>query len=83
MELRQIYNLSDIIRQNVEGGGILTEDVLKDIEINVVVDKTTHYGIDKEFYFMTHNNSYEGFVHSEDLVKANINGVRFNIKARN
>jgi hypothetical protein len=28
---------------------------------------------------MTHNNSYEGFAHSEDLVTATVNGVKFNI----
>ena len=40
---------------------------------------STYYGIDKEFYYMTHNNSYEGFVHSPNLVTATVNGIKFNI----
>ena len=28
---------------------------------------------------MTHNKSYEGFVHSENLVTATVNSVKFNI----
>ena len=44
----------------------------------MVFKPTVFYGIDKEFYYMTHNNSYEGFVHSE-MVNAKINGVKFNI----
>lgn len=73
-----MYKLSELIKENVDKGN-LPKDILKDMEISLLFNPPTYYGIDKEFYYMTHNNSYEGFVHSEDLVTATVNGVKFNI----
>ena len=78
MELRDLYKLSELIKENVDKGN-LPKEILTDMEISLLFNPPTYYGIDKEFYYMTHNNSYEGFTHSEDLVTATVNGVKFNI----
>lgn len=78
MNLKDIYKLSEIIRKNVEDE-TLPQDIFDNMEIILKFDPTIYYGIDKEFYYLTHNNSYEGFVHSEDLVTANVDGLKFNI----
>lgn len=78
MELRHLYKLSELIKENVDNGN-LPEEILTDMEISLQFNPPTYYGIDKEFYYMTHNNSYEGFVHSENLVTATVNSVKFNI----
>lgn len=77
MGLRDLYTLSETIRDKVNNDD-LPEEILDKMEIKMVFKPTVFYGIDKEFYYMTHNNSYEGFVHSE-MVNAKINGVKFNI----
>lgn len=77
MELRHLYTLSEMIKEKVDSED-LPEDILDKMEIKMVFNPTTFYGIDKEFYYITHNNSYDGFVHSE-MVNAKINGVKFNI----
>ena len=78
MELRHLYKLSELIKENVDKGN-LPKEILTDMEISLRFNPPTYYGIDKEFYYMTHNNSYEGFVHSENLVTATVNSVKFNI----
>ena len=75
MELRHLYTLSELIRKKVDADE-LPKDMLEKTEIKMVFDPVTFYGIDKEFYYMTHNNSYKGFVHSE-VVNAVVNGVKF------
>lgn len=77
MGLRDLYTLSETIRDKINNGD-LPEEILDKMEIKMIFKPTVFYGIDKEFYYMTHNNSYEGFVHSE-MVNAKINGVKFNI----
>lgn len=77
MGLRDLYTLSETIRDKINNND-LPEEILDKMEIKMVFKPTVFYGIDKEFYYMTHNNSYEGFVHSE-MVNAKINGVKFNI----
>lgn len=78
MGLKEIYILSDLIQKSIK-----KEDLPKEIKENMVIHMqfppATCYGIDKEFYYMTHNNSYEGFVHSPELVTATVNGIKFNI----
>ena len=49
------------------------------MEICVTVSQQTFYGIDKQLYYMTHNNSYEGFEHTNTFITANIDGVNFKI----
>ena len=78
MELRDLYKLSELIKENVDNGN-LPQEMVKDMEISLQFNPQTYYGIDKEFYYMTHNKSYEGFVHSENLVTATVNSVKFNI----
>lgn len=75
MELRHIYTLSELIREKIDKDD-LPKDVMDKMEITMKFPPITFYGIDKEFYYMTHNNSYEGFVHSE-VVNATINGIKF------
>ena len=75
MELRHIYTLSELIREKIDKED-LPKDVMDKMEITMKFPPITFYGIDKEFYYMTHNNSYEGFVHSE-VVNATINGIKF------
>lgn len=77
MELRHLYTLSELIRGKVDSED-LPKDILDKMEIRLVFNPTTFYGIDKEFYYLTHSNSYNGFVHSE-AVNAKINGVKFYI----
>jgi hypothetical protein len=78
MELRHLYTLSEMINDKI-GKNELPMDILDKMEIKMIFSPTTFYGIDKEFYYLTHNSSYEGFVHSE-VVNAKINGVKFNIQ---
>lgn len=78
MELRHLYKLSEIICEKIDSGE-LPKELKEDMEISMEFIPTTFYGIDKEFYYMTHNNSYDGFVHSQDLVTAKVNGIKFNI----
>ena len=78
MELRDLYKLYELIKENVDNGN-LPKEILTDMNITLQFNPSTYYGIDKEFYYMTHNNSYKGFAHSEDLVTATVNGVKFNI----
>ena len=81
MELRDLYKLSELIKENVDNGN-LPKEILTDMNITLQFNPQTYYGIDKEFYYMTHNKSYEGFVHSENLVTATVNSVKFNILSK-
>ena len=80
MELRHIYKLSDIINESILENKI-PKEILKDTVINVKVSPTTLYGIDKEFHRLTHDNSDEGFKHS-DTVEATISNVHFKITTK-
>lgn len=80
MELRHIYKLADIIKESVLNEK-LPKSVLNDMTITVNVSPTTSYGIDKEFYRLTHNDSEEGFTHSKNI-DATISGVSFSIKEK-
>jgi hypothetical protein len=78
MELRHLYSLSEMICDGIEKD-VLPKDIKDNIEITMSFSPTTFYGIDKEFYYITHDNSYEGFEHSKDMVTATVNGIKFNI----
>lgn len=82
MELRHLYTLSEVICDNIEKN-IFPKEIKNDVEITMYFSPTTFYGIDKEFYYLTHNNSYEGFERSEELVTATINGIKFKILPKN
>ena len=78
MELRHLYILSDTIKEKIDKEELPSE-ITDKMEISIKYDPVTFYGIDKEFFYMTHNNSYEGFVHSEEEINAKINGIKFKI----
>lgn len=80
MELRHIYKLSDIINESILEEK-LPKDIRNDITIVVNVSPTTAYGIDKEFYRLTHDNNDDGFVHSKDI-DASISNVKFSIREK-
>lgn len=78
MELRHLYLLADLLNEKIKDR-TLPDDTKKDVEINIKVYRPTFMGIDKQLYYLTHNNSYEGFVHTENMIKAAIDGITFNI----
>lgn len=80
--LRHIYIISELINEAVNEGK-LPKDFFNNFEAIINVDDVTFHGIDKEFYYMTHDNNYDGFEHSKDLVTAKINNIKFNILPKN
>lgn len=78
MELRHIYMMADMVNDKIKDKSFPT-NAKKDIEIHVTVSQPTFYGIDKQLYFETHNNSYEGFEHTGTMINACIDGVNFKI----
>ena len=78
MELRDLYSLSELINNNIDKE-IFPKEIKDNMEITAYFSPTTFYGIDKEFYYLTHNKSYEGFEHSKDLITATINGIKFKL----
>lgn len=80
MELRHIYRLADVINEAILEEK-LPKEIRDDISIIVNVSPTTSYGIDKEFYRLTHDGSDEGFVHSGNI-DASISNVKFNIREK-
>ena len=78
MELRHLYSLSELICEKIEKGDF-PKEMKDDIEIIMQFNPITFYGIDKEFYYLTHSNSYDGFEHSKDMVTATVNGIKFKI----
>ena len=51
MELRDLYKLSELIKENVDNGN-LPQEMVKDMEISLQFNPSTYYGIDKEFYYI-------------------------------
>ena len=51
MELRHLYKLSELIKENVDKGN-LPKEILTDMEISLQFNPPTYYGIDKEFYYI-------------------------------
>lgn len=82
MGLKDLYVLSELICDKVDSGE-LSKDTVKDLMITINCNPNVFYGIDKEFYYMTHDNSYEGFVHSNDEINANVNGIHFKLVSKN
>lgn len=78
MELRHIYMISDFLNEKIKDK-TFPFDTKKDLEICVTVSQPTFYGIDKQLYYMTHNNSYEGFEHTNTFITACIDGINFKI----
>lgn len=80
MELRHIYSIATAMSKAFESDDMVGSDV-GDIEINVSVSPSTLYGIDREFYRQTHNDSIEGFVH-KDKIEAVIDNIHFVINEK-
>ena len=78
MELRHLYMLSELIKDKIDKKE-LPDELSDNMEIILKYDPVTFYGIDKEFYYMTHNKSYEGFIHSEEEINAKVNGLNFKV----
>ena len=75
MGVDEAYLLSNIINEKVNDG-TLNKEVLENIVITVNVAPAILYGIDKEFYRISHEGTTEGFKHTSK-VAARIDNVRF------
>lgn len=76
--LNEVYAISDIFNKSVEDG-VLKKNMLKNITISLEVEPSILHGIDKELYYISHDESYDGFVHNEE-VDVNIDNVKFKIR---
>ena len=77
MELNDIYKFANAINEGIMKGEI-DKEILNDMSIKVKVAPNILYGIDKEFYRMSHDDSIEGFEHTNKVV-AKINAITFEI----
>lgn len=75
MELNDAYILSNIINEKINEG-VLDKSVLDNLTVGVAVTPTILYGIDKEFYRISHDDSLEGFKHAPKVF-AKIDGINF------
>lgn len=82
MDLNAIYEVARAVNKLADDGSIRYDDIDRAMVITIEVDGARHYGIDKELYRRTHNNSDEGFVHSEEPIEVNLFGVHFLIKMK-
>ncbi|MCD8207751.1 MAG: hypothetical protein LUD72_07430 [Bacteroidales bacterium] len=96
MELRHIYGIASALRGYADSFAKDETELpvtnplpasvqglsLSDVEVNVKVSPSTHYGIDREFYRLTHNNSCDGFVHKDGAMSVTIDGVKFKIQIK-
>ena len=73
MNLDNIYAISNAINEQIIQGKIKKEQ-LEDMYIQVNPDIL--YGIDKEFYRLSHDDSTEGFEHKSE-VKVKLDNVNF------
>lgn len=81
MELKDIYSFADAIIEKVEKGEI-NQDVLKDIVVDIKVPPHILYGIDKEFYRITHNGNTIDFKHMEEINVKLYNLIQFKISKK-
>ena len=82
MDLSSVYSVVNILNEGVVKGNI-DRKILREITISVNVSRSILFGIDKEFYKISHENSLDGFVHT-DKVYATIDNVRIEfIKDKN
>lgn len=77
--LNEIYAISEIFNKAVEDG-VLKKSMLKEITINLDVEPSILYGIDKELYYISHDETYDGFVHNEE-VDIDLYHVKFKIRS--
>ena len=75
MNLDNIYAISNAINEQVIQGKIKKEQ-LEDMYIHIQVNPDILYGIDKEVYRLSHDDSTEGFEHKSEI-KVKIDNVNF------
>ena len=66
MNLDNIYAISNAINEQIIQGKIKKEQ-LEDMYIHIQVNPDILYGIDKEFYRLSHDDSTEGFEHKSEI----------------
>jgi hypothetical protein len=79
MGLKDIYELAEIIQKNIEKNN-LPKELVDNMVIELSFSPTIYYGIDKEMYYLTHDNSYKVFEHSKDFITASVNNIKFKIE---
>lgn len=79
MELNSVYTLANVINESIMKGE-LDKSILEDLIIDIKVAPNILYGIDKEFYRLSHEDSTEGFKHT-NKVNAKINAINFVFEA--
>ena len=75
MNLDNIYAISNAINEQIIQGNIKKEQ-LEDMYIHIQVNPDILYGIDKEFYRLSHDDSTEGFEHKSEI-KVKLDSVNF------
>lgn len=77
--LNEIYAISEIFNKAIEDG-VLKKSMLKNITVDLEVEPSILYGIDKELYYISHDETYDGFVHNEE-VDIDLYHVKFKIRS--
>ena len=80
MELNDAYLLANVLNEKINDG-TLDKEILNNIAINVNVSPSILYGIDKEFYRISHDDSTEGFKHTAKVM-ARIDNVHFEFSSK-
>lgn len=75
MELNDAYLIANVLNEKINDG-TLNKDILNNITININVSPSILYGIDKEFYRISHEDSMEGFKHTSKIM-ARIDNINF------
>ena len=81
MELNSVYTLANVINESIMKN-VLDKSILNDMVLTIKVAPNILYGIDKEFYRMSHDDNIEGFIH-KDKVLAKINAINFVFESNN
>lgn len=75
MDLNKVYAITNGINEEIIKGNISKTD-LNDIVINILLSPEILYGVDKEFYRLSHDGSVDGFEHTLE-VRAKLDGINF------
>lgn len=75
IDLNKIYSLASAVNKLVADGVLDKNDVVDNLTIEVAVPPQTHYGIDKEFYRQSNNDSLKGFEHTNEPIIAVVDDV--------
>ena len=75
MGLKDLYTISELLGASMTKGEF-DEDFKESALITLTIDPVKYYGIDKEFYRLSHDDSTEGFEHKSEI-KVKIDNVNF------